>query len=529
MSTEAREFLDSVFGMWIDEDHLVSVWNASSKRTTFCPSVDRAVEAVGSTEGDTYCGVGFYRKGITGGRGKASDVISIPALWADIDFGDHHKKKVAPDEQAARRLVGELGVRPSILVHSGHGLQAWWMLSEPMTPDDGAGELARNWIITIQKHGKKHGCAVDSVHDLARVMRVPGTMNCKAEPVPVRLLELHPQRYEPIDFEPFMEWEPLLEAPKVKVEIKAPQQLDDERITALIANDPKFVQTWGRNRNDFHDHSASAYDLALANAGVMIGLEDQEIADLIYTWRCKHGENGQKASRPDYIASTIGRARTGMDPGQVLEVSESKPADPRAAILKQISDQIGLPVVGWLQYGEENALYSLQLEDRSIFIGPVGNVVSQSKFRAAVYEVLASMPKKQSAGSWTMLCNLLGKVRECVPAVECSRVGQALEWTEHYLDNSERPRCIDEEERTEHMRGNRPWLDEDGHVWITTIKLFSHVKHVLGEPVMRRSFNPVLKAAGWTVKRFDLPIPGRKTPLYRWYWRSPDPHETEES
>lgn len=124
-----------------------------------------------------------------GSRGTADDAGLVTALWADIDIaGPGHKKPNLPqDRVSARTLIDNFEISPTIRVDSGNGYQLWWVLEEPVGAEDGALlELA------VERHVHQIGAAfgytdLDSVHDLARLMRLPGTINWKdpANPKPV--------------------------------------------------------------------------------------------------------------------------------------------------------------------------------------------------------------------------------------------------------------------------------------------------------------------------------------------------------
>ena len=58
----------------------------------------------------------------------------LPAIFADFDFKDTAEDQV-------RRDLATYAFPPSALVHSGHGLHAYWLLSEPLDLQD-AGERA---------------------------------------------------------------------------------------------------------------------------------------------------------------------------------------------------------------------------------------------------------------------------------------------------------------------------------------------------------------------------------------------------
>ena len=80
-----------------------------------------------------YFGVGLRR---TRG-GKKSDVLAIPALWVDLDGKDFSQGK--PEALAALdRLPTYLS--PSMILDSGHGIHAYWLL-EPAVALKGNGEI----------------------------------------------------------------------------------------------------------------------------------------------------------------------------------------------------------------------------------------------------------------------------------------------------------------------------------------------------------------------------------------------------
>lgn len=120
----------------------------------------------------------------TSGRGGAEDVAGVSWLHADLDWrGEGHAKEDLPTEAEVRKGLSDFAAAysllPTVLVHSGHGLQAWWEMEEEMAPADGAAMLLR-------LHAGLRRCGLmPERHDLASVLRLPGTVNYKGEPVPV--------------------------------------------------------------------------------------------------------------------------------------------------------------------------------------------------------------------------------------------------------------------------------------------------------------------------------------------------------
>lgn len=119
-------------------------------------------------------------------RGGADHCDMVPALWLDVDIADevHASDDLPADEAEARTIIDRFGLAPTAVVHSGHGLQAWWVLDTPAPAAEVAPLLAR-WNATWDRlAGDRH---IDNVFDLPRIMRLPGTLNNKGEPAPVRV------------------------------------------------------------------------------------------------------------------------------------------------------------------------------------------------------------------------------------------------------------------------------------------------------------------------------------------------------
>ncbi len=115
-------------------------------------------------------------------RLSKSDVSIIRAVVADIDaskvlHGDpsgenFYRERDRLLQVVAKSLSNDKQCPPTFVVDSGGGLQAWWVLapSLPATPDNI--ELVEGIGRTIQR--RYNG---DSVFDVARIMRLPGTIN----------------------------------------------------------------------------------------------------------------------------------------------------------------------------------------------------------------------------------------------------------------------------------------------------------------------------------------------------------------
>lgn len=139
-----------------------------------------------------------------GRRGGAADSAALPALWADLDIAGpgHAEVDLPPDEAAARRVITSSGLpEPTIWIHSGGGLYPIWLLTTPMPLDptnvDQAKSLAKDWQAVIEHAAATLGWRYGrGVGDLARVLRIPGTVNRKEGLTrPCRIIAANPARY----------------------------------------------------------------------------------------------------------------------------------------------------------------------------------------------------------------------------------------------------------------------------------------------------------------------------------------------
>jgi hypothetical protein len=139
-------------------------------------------------------------------RGGADDAAELIGLWSDIDIaGPGHKtsKPLPPTVPDAVSIVSAAGLpTPTAWIHSGGGLYAWWLLDQPanlpgVVELSAAAALSSRW--QAQLH---HGAATlgfeygAGVSDLARVLRLPGTVNRKTDaPVACQLVGVAGPRY----------------------------------------------------------------------------------------------------------------------------------------------------------------------------------------------------------------------------------------------------------------------------------------------------------------------------------------------
>ncbi len=191
-TTSAREFLSLLFGHSSLDGLLLTIWDRQTHHThTFrLPDTDGAAgdAEARARDCDVYFGVCPYVAVDPGSRGTQAQAGAMVGVWLDVDVKNAaaHKGEAYPEtDEQAFDLIYDMPKRPSVVVHSGYGLQAWWLFTEPhLLKTDAerieAGQMAAGWVAVGNRLAKKHGWQLDKVGELARVLRIPGTKNRKA-------------------------------------------------------------------------------------------------------------------------------------------------------------------------------------------------------------------------------------------------------------------------------------------------------------------------------------------------------------
>jgi len=133
------------------------------------------------------------------GRAKADDIQQLAALYIDIDYKDGGAGSVAKARELVELLSDLIGVGPSAVVYSGHGIQPYWAI-DPEEDFDAtmAQGILNRWGAFARFVGGAIGVELDSVFDLARIFRVPGSRNLKDSANPVDVFATFPADWRPL-------------------------------------------------------------------------------------------------------------------------------------------------------------------------------------------------------------------------------------------------------------------------------------------------------------------------------------------
>lgn len=200
---EVRSWLDIVYGDMPGYLNICSTGNWEGRCFT-AAQIDEAVTFVDSLDRSgmqgIYARVTSLRAVPDKGRGSEAESLNLPGLWADLDIcGPGHKtdKPLPATVEDAMRIIEVSGLpEPTVWIHSGGGLYPWWLLanSVEITDLESMKILSSNWQTIIEHASKKLGYSYGTgVKDLARVLRIPGTINRKIidNPHPCQVMYEH--------------------------------------------------------------------------------------------------------------------------------------------------------------------------------------------------------------------------------------------------------------------------------------------------------------------------------------------------
>ena len=492
------EFLNLLWQYKPEELYLL-IWTLADKRSHWFLEIPAAADFVAEQKGrDVYVGVGLASRDYGPAHRCGSDEIAgIAGLWADFDLrSDAHNKKALPATIPDALSIIPSPIPPSIVVSTGNGAHAWWLFKEPRVFDSDQerkdiARLVSRWQTFLRLRASQRGWAFDRLSDLARVLRIPGTINAKdpSNPKEVAFYSTTDRRYNPSDFEEFLdeagipdpeaeetaarEWaERFADKPLV---ISLTAKIPEELLQRWMDIDMRFRNTWFRQRHDLNDQSQSGYDLALACFGVDAGLSEQQIVDLIIYHRSFHKQ--KQRTRLDYFQRTIVKAATrggGIEPllappssppsspgGSQAEhrVSEAtapaaeptggKPVDPvttKAALCEQISSALGVRILRLVKLTGKEPVYRMELEQGKIEFASVAKLIDQRAVRVAIAGSVGRLIPKIKSKAWEQLAQMM--LDACIieeGSEEMEFEGAARMYIAQYLSDTAFISSIDEQ------------------------------------------------------------------------------------
>lgn len=548
---EALAFFNAAFGQ-LPERRYAVLWELAGKQSVTFTDLRDAAHWAGDRN-DAYVHVGVADRSYQGGhRIKASEVAGIVGCWADIDISDpvHKKEGLPPTGQAALAVAQSTGLETSILVHSGHGLQAWWLLNEPWmfeSPEERrkAATLVRAWDLSLRERAKRMGWTLDAVGDLSRLLRIPGTRNTKALPVAARIEAITATRYSIEDLEAVLVEGTWQQAEReLRGEHAGNRPADDgdlvlnpsaeppyERMFALLENEAQFMATWNRTRRDTKGWSASEYDLALARFAALAGWTRQEIANLMIAARRKHQEDLKL--RQDYYVNTIAKATADHVERELIndaiamaeEVRQQAPGTAlpnRTEMLERVSAALGVEFTRVLKGRGDPPVFRIETPHGEGVLGGIAVIGSNSKFRDKVAEITNRFPRRLKSDRWDPIAQLILEAAEPEDlGTEATLAGHAETLVSLYLARH-RPERLEELSRsavTDLALSMPPFID-DGRTYVFGSKVRSWLAEMQHEIMTNQEFGTLMRAYGAKPETRKFTANGKRTT--RSLWELPD-------
>lgn len=176
--TSSSDFLKRLFGETLHKVELRAFPNIKGEPGSANAFTRDAAEIEAFCARRDNAGFGVYFGTCTRRDGESSGnlttVIECPALWADIDC-----VKQGLTGKEVMEALSFLPFKPSIVINSGGGLHVYWVLEAPV--DISEDQPAREAVSAALRALAGVLAGDMKATDLARVMRLPGTLNTKAE------------------------------------------------------------------------------------------------------------------------------------------------------------------------------------------------------------------------------------------------------------------------------------------------------------------------------------------------------------
>lgn len=482
---------------------VIQLWSLPAKECYWPRSraefIERAAQLAARGQ-DVYVGLSTRKTGL--GRYERGDETTCRralAIGLDLDVGNVGRKPGhrSPDTQAeALDALAALPLAPSLTVSSGYGVHAWYLYAEPVDLFDAetlktARGCAAGWNSVMKAEFARRGWSYVSMGDLARVLRVPGTLNFKAKGDPRAVALLEPasaRRYNLGDFELYAAEVVASYRAGLNGLVLAPDAAPPAmKMAALVQNYPRFAATLAHQRRDLKDQSMSGYDLALADAAVRAGWSDQEIVDLLIYHRRERGEDLKL--RESYYALTVSAARqpaggdgvSAREAAVTHEVEEvaaiQDPDTQRTEVKRLLSKFTGLDVVRIVFHGRDPAKYRVILSSGESFImESTRDLMRYENWQCRSFEFQAKVPVyPPSKTNWSKLVSYLAQFTELEP--EQSALSTLLdEYAAHAVEladegsdqkgplvSSGRPLVFPGGRFGFHLGSFRRWCAENGH------------------------------------------------------------------
>lgn len=472
---ELNDFFDLLYESRPEGSHL-GIWlpGETGGKTFWTDSTEEAADYVVTKEGNIYFQVGLAaKKHKTNQRchideAKGRPVVALPGLFADIDIRDPvHKKENLPGTiDQAKSIVFGHGFDPTLIVHSGHGLQVYWLFKEMWELDTPAERLKAQVMLRrikafVQNKASDKGWYADSVQDLVRVLRPPGSYNCKSDDHKlVEVIDSSMLLYNPEDLDEFLPEDPgersaLLDSNDIhkkanEIVLDPDATVDPDKMMMMTqAFGAKFQASWDHDRSDMEDQSPSGYDYSLALFAAQAGWTPQEIVNLMIAHRRKHNCELKLKNRQYYARTMLSAIEKATDEDINAIIVDEKVAlsqklnvepddDPMEKKRKKVSLKLGVEIIRIIKYDQEEPQYEVVTNKGSVMVGGITQLIQQGNLRNHIAKRFAQRIVTLKPRDWDSISQVLlelAEVNKKTASPDGTNRGETEIWIQEYLEN----------------------------------------------------------------------------------------------
>jgi putative DNA primase/helicase len=200
---------------------------------------------------------------------KASKADIKKLAWLHVDIDPDEGKGLEAARKEIKNILNLSPLKPTVIVDSGNGYQAFWKLNKPISINENI-ESLENENRRLENFFKADFC-----HNIDRIMRVPGTLNRPNKKkiqlgrtvVEAKLIHFGDDVYSIEDFSAFGDL-PKPKSSKNHEEYKIePIDEDDtwKKFERLCKVDPDIQRRWSGDPTGLSDASASGFDMAMVS------------------------------------------------------------------------------------------------------------------------------------------------------------------------------------------------------------------------------------------------------------------------
>ena len=248
-------------------------------------------------------------------RSRIEDVAWINCLFSEFDAKDHNN-----DLAQVREHVKAIEPQPQVVIYSGGGIHAYWLIREPMVHNSSTSEYLRG----TQSAWVRYTGGDSGAKDLARVLRLPGTLNAKYDPprrVTFARFNYTGLAYELYDLNDLCSiaddyW--LDDAPATEIQ---PPTNGERRGRIAAAVKVLYEAPEGERNTKLHWAACRMYEMGMSEAGAAaellptalhIGLKEKEAISTIHSAskqpvRETQAPVNRRPARPTSLADALGR------------------------------------------------------------------------------------------------------------------------------------------------------------------------------------------------------------------------------